>query len=149
MKRKGRKMKVGCRMKWHRSQDENDKCMCMCVCAAAGVTPNKSPQWPMINLQSNWLDVRKRWLIIGLLLTTLWMCVCMQTSVWKAAVFANALPLHPHHPAPCARVPPRKGNKRGADAFRWLPSCPLRRLIGVCAWWDGCIKKEKQKSNTK
>lgn len=98
-------------------------CACVCVCAAAGVTPNCSPQWPMVNLRSNWLKVRKRWLIIGLLLTTLCMCVCMQTSVWKAAVFANALPLHPHHPrAPRARVPPRgRGIKEGRMHFDGFP----------------------------
>lgn len=55
--------------------------------------------------------------------------VCMQTSVWQAAVFANAFPLPPHPRVACARLCVKKEEKRRVTAFGCLLQSRHR-------WWS-------------
>lgn len=83
--------KVGGRVKWHRSQDENDKYLCVCtrVCARrcrydAQPLPLVADSQPPIRLAGRQKEMAYYWPSVELC-----ECVCMQTCVWKAAVFAK------------------------------------------------------------
>lgn len=113
--------------------------VCVCVWCHCKCDTQPFPQWRTVHLRSTWLNIIKRWLLFGLLLTALWKClhanICLKGScVCKCASVA------PPPPEGAQRMCATewRGNKRGEDAFQWLPLLPLRRLI-TC--WDGCMKK--------
>lgn len=123
-------MNVGGRMKWHRSQDENDKCMCaracVCVCVPLEVWHPTAP--PMADGQPPiWLAARQKkmayyWPSVDRFVNVC-VCVCARKHLFERQLCLQMRFRCTHrHPPSRARVPPRgRGIKEGRMHFDGLP----------------------------
>lgn len=120
-------------------------CRCRCEKMATVAWNHPPPPWPTVNLIGLARRQKKMahyWLAFDRRVSvrvTVRVCVCVQTSVLKAAVFANALPLRARHP--------RVGRARARPGGRGIKASPPIGASRLCVRTLKWVNKNRNKES--